>query len=290
MTEQCRSIADTCGDVALHIAAAETVAAGSCRCRPGFVGAACALCDSADGYTGMPAQGVCERCEPPCHGERGACTWDLLASAAKCACVQGFAGDACGDCADGYLMSTPTQECIACPAGGCGLGGTCVLSPSELETECECDPESVYIHADPGDLRSKCSTCRANLSPLTCATCPQCPVGAYCAEPSAGTVHCACNRGYERLAGFTNETYDCYPSPLADVLTRQNYRPDVPADLQVASFAAATQVTPLPPPAVPALDLFLLLAAGLLGSVLFIMLATLLCWRCRRRRQQQKAE
>lgn len=238
------------------------MAAGGCRCRAGFRGAACAECDLADGYAGVPAQGVCERCVPACDGERGQCVWDALAAAPRCDCQEGWAGETCAECAPGFVG----PACAACPEDGCGPGGACVWSASAQTPVCSCDEDSVYVHADPEDDASPCAVCRGGLSPLTCGACPLCPAGAFCAEPAAGDVHCPCLAHHARLAGFANETYDCYPAALASILDSQGYRPDLPADLQVEALRVDLHVDPLPPPDTPDLLLTLYAGGGVVGA------------------------
>lgn len=108
----------------------------SCSCDEGHVGVACEEC--APGYQRLGGDGICR---PACGGpfgpvcENGVC--EDATGFASCVCDEGYAGDLCELCADGYRSREDGTCQIACVPGMCGDRGRCDDSHGYLI--CRCD-------------------------------------------------------------------------------------------------------------------------------------------------------
>ena len=129
------------------------------RCRTGYVdypapGVLCGEC--IPGFAGPQ----CAACSPACING-GTCIWN--GAAAVCACETGYAGERCTACSVGYIGPV----CLPCPAGGCGLGGTCDWNITSTQSICACNG----MFQNTGDQTTPCNVCGPFGSPLTCQDC-----------------------------------------------------------------------------------------------------------------------
>ena len=165
----------------------------SCVCSLGYEGPSCAVCSGgfhriADGRCAPDA-----RCDvgAPC-GPRGACA--VEAGAIACACEDGWAGDRCDRCADGFHADA--GECVVdevCRADTCGGFGRCDVA--EGRTACDCDAGHTGADCTAcafGFHRDALGRCPANTS---CAQRNPCGPFAACRD-ATGEVRCECAPGY----------------------------------------------------------------------------------------------
>ncbi len=166
-----------------------------CVCNPGYNGDQCTTC--ADGFQDNDADGVCT---PTCTesglacGDHGMC--DASGGQPMCACDQGYTGDACDQCADGFQDNDADGTCApTCDTAGldCGDHGTC--DDTSGAAVCVCDPRFDG---------AACDQCAAgyqdNDADGTCA--PNCDTagldcGSYgTCDDSSGEAVCSCDSAY----------------------------------------------------------------------------------------------
>ena len=108
---------------------AEAGAPGACACEGNFAGDDCGQC--AEAYSGDDCatcaigyfqldDGSCV--ENPCRSDScngvGNCSLDTATGGTSCMCAVGFAGDDCGECAEGFEGAAPDCSRAVPPAGG----------------------------------------------------------------------------------------------------------------------------------------------------------------------------
>jgi hypothetical protein len=111
-----------------------------------------------------------------------------------CACLPGYAGAACEECADGY-QDDGAGACVpddACSIDDpCGPHGVCMDTGDDVVCECEagydgatCEACAAGYHEDEGDACAVDETCDAS----------SCENGVC--DDSSGVIVCACDPGY----------------------------------------------------------------------------------------------
>jgi subtilisin-like proprotein convertase family protein len=180
----------TCGS---HGSCSEATDAGTpgCACDEGYAGAACDRCATGyeeSGSSCVESQAGSECAVDSCSAN-GAC--DDTTGEVVCECDEGFAGDSCADCDDGYHEAEGTcVEDETCQANSCPNNASCDASSGAIECECDdgwggdaCDECAAGFHDDAGDCVED-TQCAAR----TCAngTC----------EDASGVPVCSCSGGW----------------------------------------------------------------------------------------------
>ncbi len=169
---RCASVA--CGD---HGSCDETD--GTCVCEAGWAGTGCDAC--ADGYHEQAGSCVAdERCTPDTCGPHGSCS--LETGALICTCAEGYRGDRCDACADGYHEQA--GSCVAderCAPETCGPHGTCSDETGAIICTCaegyrgdRCDACAPGYGRDPSGA---CVPCEG--TPFSCGTSEERPPLGY---------------------------------------------------------------------------------------------------------------
>ncbi len=131
----------------------------------------------------------------PCEGNTcsGHGTCDSSSGTAVCACDEGWVGDLCAECGEGY--HDEGGECVVdevCEAESCSGHGTCVNSTGVVVCDCDegyegsrCEACALGYQDNDGN-----GTCEQNciLAGFNC-------VNGYC-DDSSGTAVCLCQTGY----------------------------------------------------------------------------------------------
>ncbi len=185
----------TCTDTLCH--------GGTCDDASGTVRCTCPLSrtgthceDCAEGYQDHDGDG---HCRPDCAQADLTCSarqvCDDASGEAQCACVLGYAGDGCLDCAPGWQDNAGTGECrIGCELAdiACGPHGRC--SDATGYIGCACDP---------GYAGNRCQLCANHwqdhdtdgLCTEAC-THPELSCGHGTCDDTSGTALCLCDEGY----------------------------------------------------------------------------------------------
>lgn len=223
----------TCRDSATGSCDDDNPANTACICDDGYAGADCTLC--ATGFANIES-GACVALS--CTGDscsgNGACTDSEAdgAWAATCACNDGYTGDTCTDCAEGYV-ATENGMCMmdTCTDGSaCGGNGSCEWNAAE-GTAGECTCEGNFTGATCGEcaegfVGEACGTCDLGYIPLSGDRCILDPCGNDgCSEigdcsvnDEDGSAVCDCPEGYTGAScetcadGFEGHP-DCQPLP-----------------------------------------------------------------------------
>jgi hypothetical protein len=165
-------------------------------------------------------------------GEFGSC--GEVDGGSACVCDEGYAGEDCADCADGYAMAggicVPEDDNTGdalCEDDPCNGHGSCDGSSGEVQCECaegytgdDCSECDEGYHAD-GDECVEDETCRAD----------SCPDNATC-DDSTGVIVCECDEGYsgddcdECAAGYHDDGGEC----VEDTSCRDNTCPNGSCD------------------------------------------------------------
>ncbi len=204
--------ADSCGPFGSCVT---LEGAPTCLCEPGYAGHRCTECSAlyekaADGTCVFGAECRAEKC-----GARGECTADDE-GVIGCACDEGFAGDRCAECAEGYRDDgqgcVPVEVCTADRCSGHGVcdertgvttcscdrgwGGedcseTCAGNTCSGAGVCQLDETGAWCACDDPDLtiESDCADCAAGLVRVVDAT------GAVRCEPPATCGAGSCEHG-----------------------------------------------------------------------------------------------
>ena len=125
-------------------------------------------------------------------GEHGRCVDDR--TLAVCSCDDGYQGDACDACADGFHDSS----------GACVPNQACAANSCSSHGQCDAHTGAIVCSCDPGYGGSSCGTCAANFHPGAGGACDpnercqtnSCPGHSTC-DHSTGLIQCTCDDGYE---------------------------------------------------------------------------------------------
>lgn len=161
-----------------------------CVCEPGWVGKLCTTC-AAGHHSEGDACVLDQSCLPNSCDQHGTC--QVVAGKVACTCNEGYSGEFCADCADGYHVEG--TGCVVdqkCPqSGACNGHGVCDDGTGVVVCTCEagwaekfCTTCAAGYHPD-GDACVLDQTCM----PTTCAGHGTCTV-------VSGKVVCACDDGY----------------------------------------------------------------------------------------------
>jgi hypothetical protein len=181
-----------------------------CACPPGYAGDDCTLC--ARGYHDPTASGTCT---PTCStvaldcGERQRCVDD--AGDPECACIEGFGGAMCADCAPGWVEGELAGDCRPTCAAvelDCNDRGTC--DDGGGFARCACDPGWAGAHCDScarGHRGDECELCDSGWHRVGDEACvPGCSSsGVRCGSEQrcwegADGAECVCPIGYTGAA------------------------------------------------------------------------------------------
>ena len=189
--ESCATAAPECGFGACDDAGGEA----TCVCDKGYTGSDCIAC--AVGYQDLDGDGTCESACALAGldcGDNGVC--DESTGSIECVCVDGYVGEVCDECAEGWQDLDEDGECLpTCAEGGleCGDHGSC--KDDTGVASCSCSE---------GYAGALCDACAAgwqdNDEDGSCApSCPtsglECGVNGLCADWD-GTATCVCSAGY----------------------------------------------------------------------------------------------
>jgi hypothetical protein len=166
-----------------------------CSCDSGYAGPACGSCAA-----GFQDNDLDHSCLPDCTSAAPDCGGHGTCSDADgttgCACFQGYAGDACNQCAPGYQDNDADGSCLpTCDnvSLACGAHGRC--SDTSGTAACACDA---------GYSGESCDSCASGWQDHdgdaacqpTCETAAlDCGQHGSCAD-STGTAVCVCAEGY----------------------------------------------------------------------------------------------
>lgn len=147
-------------------------------------------------------------------GAYGSCQED---AGAMCVCHEGYTGDGCAECANGYEKNgsrcVSSEGMTSCDDNPCGANGTCDDSGGQVSCDCDegytgddCSECDDGYHADPEDD----AVCVVD------AACggDSCPANASC-DDTGGIVTCTCNEGWDGAecgqcaAGYHDDGGDC---------------------------------------------------------------------------------
>ncbi len=172
-----------------------------CDCNAGF---------HADGSACLP-----DRCRPA-DCVHGTCTDP--ANLPYCECDEGYAGDACDGCAEGYVLDTSDGL-------RCVLDASCDENPCGEHGDCRTDGAGVACDCDDGWDGNVCDRCADGYHDEDGACVPNSPCNpdpcvhaSKCAEVGGGAV-CTCLNGYDGdlcdtcADGFVNDGLACVPAP-----------------------------------------------------------------------------
>ncbi len=190
-----------------------------CACPTGYAGDECTQC--ARGYHDPLGSG---ECTPTCSTVGLDCAERERCSDARgepeCVCIEGYAGEGCLECADGYQDNALPGDCRpGCDVAEleCNDRGAC--DDSSGIAQCACDPGWAGAHCDtcaPGHYGDDCEICQSGWARVGDGPCtPGCGSGAFscgtgqrCWEGPSGP-ECLCHIGYAGAdcatcdAGFT---------------------------------------------------------------------------------------
>lgn len=123
-------------DCGAHGTCSDQSGAAVCTCDEGYAGASCDTCAETHqdhDHDGQCAP-TCESAQLGCSGH-GSC--DDQSGAPSCVCAQGYTGDDCGTCADGYQDNDHDGTCeTTCATVSCGEHSVC--SDSSGTAACGC--------------------------------------------------------------------------------------------------------------------------------------------------------
>jgi len=184
-------------------------------CRTEGAGVAC-TCD--DGWDGN----LCNRCADGYHDESGACLPDTpcnpdpcvhaskcdeVAGEARCTCLNGYDGDLCDDCAEGFVKDG--LVCVAGP-GPCDPNPCPGLNPGEHRDRCTVEEGAAVCLCDFGyeEVEGDC------VQQTVCDPVTTCAGHGTC---TGNGLECKCDDGYkgdncdECDQGFEAQGDDCVP-------------------------------------------------------------------------------
>ncbi|MGI5862172.1 MAG: lamin tail domain-containing protein [Myxococcales bacterium] len=121
--------------------------AAVCACAAGYAGPKCNSC-AADYVATSTEPLVCEPATDPCEPNpcvHGTCTAE--GGTANCACAEGWAGDLCDTCAEGYVLVGDACVANPCNSNPCGAHGTCSLDENNAAV-CTCTDNFAGEHCD----------------------------------------------------------------------------------------------------------------------------------------------
>ncbi len=192
---------DPCGD---HGDCRQDGAGVSCDCHDGWDGSVCDRC--ADGY--HDEDGACvlnSPCNPdPCvHASK----CEEIGGSAKCTCLEGYAGDTCDECAEGFVNEG--LECVPGP-GPCDANPCPDLHPGEHRDRCEVQGDDAVCLCDFGydDVEGVCTEQVVCDPETTCASHGSC---------TGNGLECKCDDGYDGANcdacadGWEPQGSDCVP-------------------------------------------------------------------------------
>ncbi|TNF25149.1 MAG: hypothetical protein EP329_23675 [Deltaproteobacteria bacterium] len=165
----------------------------SCACSPGYAGAACDVC--ADGYH-VIADGRCvvdASCAEadPC-GPHGTCSDE--GGVFACACAEGWTGERCDACAEGYHADA--GDCVAdevCAGDTCSGFGHCAVMDGLTRCTCASGHGGLACErCEPGYHEDAYGRCPVDRS---CFLQNPCGPFATCLDAD-GELSCACAPGY----------------------------------------------------------------------------------------------
>jgi len=176
------------------------------------------VCDCGDGWAGN----LCDRCADGYHDEGGTCQVDTpcnpdpcvhaskceeLEGAAKCTCLEGYAGDLCDECDEGFVVEG--LQCVPAP-GPCDPNPCPDLNPGDHRDRCEVDGEDALCLCDFGydDIEGVCTQQTVCDPETTCAghgTCTGTGLECDCADGYTGDNCDECDEG------FVAQGADCVP-------------------------------------------------------------------------------
>ncbi|KAJ9448611.1 Laminin-like protein epi-1 [Diplonema papillatum] len=192
-----------------------------CNCKNKFDGATCAVCPS--NYAGDSCNkcavgyikySTCRECEvgSDCNGHGEEVTSNAANTACSCTCKLGYDGEACNECADGYVNYPTCTKCDLTAV--CGDRATDIHSDDDRE-ECVCECKDEY------EGRT-CQLCAKNYIGDIGVGCTLCTSAAHCYDHAEAVTDdgtrtscvCDCRNYYDIESGCQtcNSTYggvDC---------------------------------------------------------------------------------
>ncbi|XP_071947989.1 laminin subunit gamma-1-like [Antedon mediterranea] len=198
---------------------------GICRCEDNTEGDNCQRCSK--GYYGVATRGNREDCLPcPCP-DQSECMQDSLGEVICIRCPEGYIGNRCDVCADGYYgdpagHNGPASRCNRCTCGGnidSNAVGNCDSTTGEClkciyNTAgffCEYCADGYYGDAM-ADPKGQCQPCECNVHGSGYLTCDRNGV-CHCQENVLGDKCDECYDGYFNIAsGNGCEACGCSPT------------------------------------------------------------------------------
>ncbi len=188
----CETSSLNCGQ---HGDCSDSSGFATCDCQEGYAGDLCDLCSG--GYQDNDGDGVCTvdcfHADLSC-GNNAMC--DDSEGTAVCVCNEGYAGDNCDTCADGYQDNDDNQTCMpTCGQlgwdcsnhGSCDdSGGIALCQCDEQYTGSQCDQCAAGYQDNDGDGVCSVACSAASLN---------CGANSHC-DDSTGTAGCVCDDGY----------------------------------------------------------------------------------------------
>ncbi|MGI5860885.1 MAG: clostripain-related cysteine peptidase [Myxococcales bacterium] len=164
-----------------------------CACEQAYTGANCAAC--AAGFQDKDADGTCL---PDCESANLECgansQCDDASGTAACMCLEGYTGEGCAACAEGYQDNDSNGTCLAnCGTAGIGCAGHAHCDDASGTAACVCDE---------GYTGQDCASCANGYEPDGtggCEPAPDCSAvdcGHGACDDSSGVPVCDCDTGY----------------------------------------------------------------------------------------------
>jgi len=155
-----------------------------CICNYGYTGYACGDC--AEGFQDNDNDGDCvHTCATSGKECTGNSVCDDSSGAAVCVCIEGYTGDDCSNCAEGYQDNDYNGTClVSCSVSGLQCGDDSGCDDSGGTAVCVCH-EGFQDNDSNGSCLPSCSGLGN-----------PCSTDGHC-DDSSGTVACICDNGYQ---------------------------------------------------------------------------------------------